>query len=365
MRIAFVLDSAYESSGVVNLTLTHVRHLRSQGLEVLLIARRPGRIAEVPVINADVRILPDLRGPRLPTMIQTILQRRLVQRLLTQFGPSVVVAARQGGLVAAYSRRWATWLYVHQSEQATAEYSTNPVLSRAFSRRVFLRIDRIVARLASRVLIPSTAIEEEVEAATSHRPIVAPPLFENPHSPAKADPRRQGDVKFIWVGRLHPIKAPHRAIAWIERLRESGVPARLEFIGSGPLEYDLRRQITASNLQQIVTFRGQLGASAVLNAIEQADVLLITSESESFGLVVYEALSRGLPVVGRPIGVLPRAAAVCDGVVVTEGPTRAEVERVIALDRNDTIASFGALLAQDRIAVAKAFRLDPTPDLDS
>jgi glycosyltransferase involved in cell wall biosynthesis len=73
------------------------------------------------------------------------------------------------------------------------------------------------------------------------------------------------------------------------------------FIVAGPEEdrcgARLRRLSAELGLQERVVFTGMLEPSARLSALADADLFLLTSEFESFGIAVVEALAAGIPVI--------------------------------------------------------------------
>lgn len=81
------------------------------------------------------------------------------------------------------------------------------------------------------------------------------------------------------------------------------VDAKLVLVGDGPERSECERMIRELDLQNSVVFLGkQEGLSDILNA---ADLFLIPSQSESFGLAALEAMACGLPVVSSSVGGLP------------------------------------------------------------
>ena len=78
-------------------------------------------------------------------------------------------------------------------------------------------------------------------------------------------------------------------------------------IGDGPDRSECERLSRELGLYDDVKFLGkQEGLVEILNA---ADVFLIPSQSESFGLSALEAMSCGLPVVSSSVGGLPELVA--------------------------------------------------------
>jgi glycosyltransferase involved in cell wall biosynthesis len=87
----------------------------------------------------------------------------------------------------------------------------------------------------------------------------------------------------------------------------------------------LREQCRAAGIADRVTFAGPLGAEALDRAYAAADLLVVPSRVESYGLVVTEALARALPVVAPAVGGLGEAmgsaAAGRPGLLVRPGST--------------------------------------------
>lgn len=73
-----------------------------------------------------------------------------------------------------------------------------------------------------------------------------------------------------------------------------------------PLLARLRRQ-AAGELRGRITFAGALTGSELDNAYARADLLVLASRTETYGMVITEALARALPVVCTAVGGMPEA----------------------------------------------------------
>lgn len=81
------------------------------------------------------------------------------------------------------------------------------------------------------------------------------------------------------------------------------VPAKLLLIGEGPEWSTVYQQVQELGLQERVMFLGK--QDEVAQIISLADLLLLPSEKESFGLVALEAMACGVPTIGSLAGGLP------------------------------------------------------------
>lgn len=89
------------------------------------------------------------------------------------------------------------------------------------------------------------------------------------------------------------------------------IPSRLVMVGDGPDRPEAEDEVRQHGLEGSVFFLGKLDVVAPLLA--SADLFLLPTSSESFGLSALEALASGVPVIGTRAGGLPE--------VVREGET--------------------------------------------
>jgi len=87
------------------------------------------------------------------------------------------------------------------------------------------------------------------------------------------------------------------------------MPVKLVLVGDGPDRAYIERAAREDGISEDLIFLGKQGA--VEQILPAADVFLMPSETESFGLAALEAMACGLPVVVSNAGGLPEL--VCDG----------------------------------------------------
>lgn len=80
-------------------------------------------------------------------------------------------------------------------------------------------------------------------------------------------------------------------------------PARLVFIGDGPERGHTRKVAQDEGVDDRVVYLGK--QESVADILACADLFLLPSESEAFGLVALEAMACGVPVVGSRVGGVP------------------------------------------------------------
>ncbi len=116
-------------------------------------------------------------------------------------------------------------------------------------------------------------------------------------------------VAVLSVGSLTPRKGHDVLVAALAGL--TGLDWRLTIAGPADLDPGhagaLRRQVEAAGLSERVTFAGALTAEALDRAYAAADLFVLASRYEGFGMVYTEAMARGLPVIGCDAGAVAEA----------------------------------------------------------
>lgn len=100
--------------------------------------------------------------------------------------------------------------------------------------------------------------------------------------------------RILWVGAFSERKNPEMFLEALEKLKNRD-DWEAFFVGEGPLEKRLRTKMMEKGLAtkcSILPFQENM-----LPVFEQGDFLVLTSEEESFGLVLIEAGMFGLPVI--------------------------------------------------------------------
>jgi D-inositol-3-phosphate glycosyltransferase len=142
----------------------------------------------------------------------------------------------------------------------------------------------------------------------------------------------------LYVGRLAPIKGLETLLDAVALLERRGRRLRLSIVGgeadepSDSHEAELRRRIETLGIGDLVGFVGAQRQEALRTHYVAADVTVLPSHYESFGMVALEAMACGSPVVASRVGGL--TTTVRDGVtgfLVPEGDVTALAGRLEAL----------------------------------
>ena len=112
----------------------------------------------------------------------------------------------------------------------------------------------------------------------------------------------------VHVSNFRPVKRVLDVVAVFERVRRE-MPARLLLVGDGPDRAKIELHCRECGPCDDITFIGNV--PSVEQVLVGADLFLLPSEVESFGLAALEALSGEVPVVATSVGGLPEV--VVDG----------------------------------------------------
>jgi D-inositol-3-phosphate glycosyltransferase len=133
------------------------------------------------------------------------------------------------------------------------------------------------------------------------------------------------DLVMLYVGRIQPLKGLGLGVEAVEQLA-GALESRLVFVvvggpsgASGEAEVAMLEQLARNlGVSDLVRFVGPQPHARVPAFYRAADVLVMSSHSESFGLAAHEAQASGTPVVATAVGGL--------GHIVNDGRTGFLVE---------------------------------------
>jgi N-acetyl-alpha-D-glucosaminyl L-malate synthase BshA len=131
---------------------------------------------------------------------------------------------------------------------------------------------------------------------------IDPERHERPIPPC-VPPRECPDrFNLMHISNFRPVKRVTDVIQVFARVAAK-LNARLIMVGDGPDAGTAMRLVRELGIADKVTFTGVVDEVAPL--LQAANLLLLPSETESFGLVALEAMASGVPVIATNVGGLP------------------------------------------------------------
>jgi N-acetyl-alpha-D-glucosaminyl L-malate synthase BshA len=151
----------------------------------------------------------------------------------------------------------------------------------------------------------------------------------------RAEYASPGEKVLMHISNFRPVKRVGDVVDIFARVNAK-MPSRLLLVGEGPELSKIQWQVESLGLGDRVTFLGK--QDDVAQVISVADLLLLPSEKESFGLVALEAMACGVPTIGSMAGGIPELVAHgTTGFLAPVGDTERMAEYAVRLLGDDRL----------------------------
>ncbi len=217
------------------------------------------------------------------------------------------------GLEDALSARSAVGLIHHPTALETGFSESERAAQVVIEKRLLARLARIIATsdsTAERLAADFGVTPERVK-------VVVPGTDDAPRSPGSVGPT----CHILSIGTLVPRKGHDILLRALARLFD--LDWRLTVVGSAERD-PVHAQTLASLAQELgiarrVTFAGEVTGEALEALWQQADVFALATHFEGFGMVIAEALKRGVPVAVSDGGAAGKLVTEMSGAVCPVG----------------------------------------------
>jgi 1,2-diacylglycerol 3-alpha-glucosyltransferase/glucuronosyltransferase len=274
-KILVVTDTWHpEVNGVVRTWNTTLDILTRQGYQVEVI--EPSRYRNFPFpFYPDIRVAWPSAGQ--------------IQRTIDQFGPDAIHIATEGTLGLAV-RNYCTW---RRLRFTTSYHTRSPeYLERLawFPSSLTYAYLRWFHSRSQAIMVAAPSIEAELNGRGFRVPIVRwsrdvnLDLF---HQRRRTSPQGKRPI-LLSVGRVSREKNLEAFLS----LKCAGTKV---VVGDGPHRQALREQFSEA------VFPGKLQGEALAQSYADADLFVFPSKTDTFGLVIIEALASGVPVAAYPV----------------------------------------------------------------
>jgi N-acetyl-alpha-D-glucosaminyl L-malate synthase BshA len=132
-----------------------------------------------------------------------------------------------------------------------------------------------------------------------------------PNEAVRQELAPRGERIILHVSTFRPIKRIDDCIRVLSRMKEletgseSQSRARLVMCGDGPERAEAEALAVKLGVADLVSFVGKQPQSRIREYLSVADLLLLPSQSESFGLTALEAMASEVPVIATRVGGIP------------------------------------------------------------
>ena len=237
--------------------------------------------------------VPVVRLPMTPSRPHEVLAARRALGMLTAGSDIVHTHAISTLMPYALRRPREPWLHTEHWSGLANGGAALGTIARAGAQ--------VVLRLERRPDVVTTVSDQLAADLRTYRPhgeiLTVPNEVTRPSRPAERRAVQLGrDVlQIVGVGGLIERKRPDLAVITVAALAELGVPARLTWVGDGPLAEHCTALAQSLNVDLELT--GQLPDNLVGEVLSVNDLFLVPTMAETFFLGAAEALAAGRPVV--------------------------------------------------------------------
>ncbi|MBN1859365.1 N-acetyl-alpha-D-glucosaminyl L-malate synthase BshA [Candidatus Bipolaricaulota bacterium] len=359
MRIGISCYATHGGSGVVATELG--KHLAERGHEVAFITyAAPFRLGPIPpritLHEVEINEYPLLRNfpytLALASKMAEVVRAHKLQILHVHYAIPFGAAALLARQIAAdLPLRVITTLHGTDITLVGNNSSFRPV-----TKMTIQTSDAVTA-------VSSYLRSETVRQFDITRPIQIIPNFADPDADGEAPPccleeALDGETPvLIHISNFRPVKRVLDVVRTFAAVRRE-IEAKLILVGDGPDAAMAHGELEQRGLTKDAVFVGIVRNVAPI--LKLADVLLLPSETESFGLAALEAMAAGVPVVASQVGGLPEVVDHSrTGFLEQVGDIDAMAARVIEIVTNRPFRVQMGEAARQRAALFHSKRIVP------
>ncbi|MBI4564979.1 MAG: glycosyltransferase [Planctomycetes bacterium] len=147
-------------------------------------------------------------------------------------------------------------------------------------------------------------------------------------------------LRTLFLSRLDPKKGLPILLHAVRRLRDRGIETELFVAGSGPFSYleEMKNLSQRLSIEQWVRFLGFVQGDEKRQCFWDADLFVLPSYDENFGVAVAEAMASGLPVIVTDrVGLAPDISEAGAGIVCPTSSIKELVDSMQLLLSNENL----------------------------
>jgi glycosyltransferase involved in cell wall biosynthesis len=231
-----------------------------------------------------------------------------------------------------------------------------------WQRASYARIEKYYLNSVDGFIFNSTATRDSVhKLAADHKPFVVATPGGNRLGALTADRARArafegGPLRLLFLANVIPLKGLHVLLEAISCRPAAYV---LDIVGSLRVNrayvHKMQKVMRAKGLSSMVHFHENLDGAALIEKIENAQVLVLPSFYEGFGIAILEGMAFGLPAISTMAGAIPQLITDGEnGFLILAGDSDKLAQRLTQL------ASDRALLCRLSLGALSRFHAQPT-----
>lgn len=290
MKLIFVIKKLSDSAGGAERVLCSIcNELSARGHSITLISFDEAESRPFYVLNNSVKHikLPIGDSSKPATFYEVLLRSFALRKVVIALNPDAVIGFMHSAFVPLAFTLVGLRIPIFASEHIVpAHYK---------GRRFQWLLFKMAVPFIKKITVLSDSIKATYPPSIQKKMVSLP----NPVTPVISSIKRSysDDVRtIVTVGRLDTQKDHETLIKAFKTLSYDFPELRLRIVGEGPLRSSLEHLIVSLGLELRVLLVDK--TKSIHAVYDGAQIFVIPSRYESFGLVTAEAMSTGLPVVG-------------------------------------------------------------------
>jgi len=148
---------------------------------------------------------------------------------------------------------------------------------------------------------------------------------------------KETDFIILFVGKLHPSKDPLTLIKAISEAVEKNASLRLIMIGDGELYEEAKNEIHKRNLSNHIKLLNYMSRENIRMWYAAADIFVLPSVGEAFGMTLLEAMASGVPVIASNSGACSEVIGNA-GILFNQGNYSELAEKILFLSHEKELS---------------------------
>ena len=136
--------------------------------------------------------------------------------------------------------------------------------------------------------------------------------------------KNNSEIQVLFVGRLIEKKGLMLLIDIFKKI-DKNENLHLSIYGNGPLESKIKNEIKSNNLDNMITVKGKVEYTKIINAYKNANIFIMPSLRETSGNVLIEALASKIPVIALDMSFASRLNKLDCGKFINPNQSREKI----------------------------------------
>lgn len=209
----------------------------------------------------------------------------------------------------------------HWSQMA---YTPIPKNAISTAKHVYASIDQLLA--------VSSTLKNNIKQQIGVDSIVVPNMVGREFQYTAHDNTNRKTIHLITTGRLIPEKCFDMLIRAVANI---SLPLQLSIIGNGSEKDKLQRLTKKLHMEDRVHLLGHKSKQEIVALLQNSDIFVLPSQSETFGVAYIEALACGLPIIATDCGGPRDIVTSNNGLLVPINDQRALEQAIIQMSSKD------------------------------